>query len=96
MKNGHYEPTLPIEKLQEVKIFLENLKVTKCELASDHFTNYIWLNNAVVYRGIYGILPQDKQDMLDILNQTLDFLKAAEGEILDATILYERGLIQSL
>jgi len=96
MKIGQYEPTLPIEKLQEVKLFIENLDVRDCELASDHFTNYLWLNNEVVYRGVYGFLPKDKQDMLDIINQTLDFLKVTDGEILDATILYDRGLINSL
>jgi len=96
MKLGQYKPTLPIEKLQEVKMFIENLDVTGCELASDHFTNYVWVGNLVVYRGVYGLLPQDKQGMLDILNQTLDFLKISEGEILDATILYDRGLIHSL
>lgn len=96
MKSGHYQPTSPLEKLQEVKIFLENLDVDKCELASDHFTNYIWVENNVVYRGIYGILPDDKQDMLDVLNQTIDFLKTIDSEILDATILYERGLITNL
>jgi radical SAM superfamily enzyme YgiQ (UPF0313 family) len=96
MKSGQYQPTSPLEKLQEVKIFLENLNVDKCELASDHFTNYIWVENNVVYRGIYGILPDDKKDMLDVLNQTIDFLKTIDSEILDATILYERGLITNL
>ena len=96
MISGEYKPTSPIEKLKEVKKFLEELEVKNCELASDHFTNYIWLNNTIVYRGIYGILPQDKSEMLDNLNHTLDFLSVAEGEILDATILYERGLINSL
>jgi len=96
MKIGQYQPTSPIEKLQEVKVFIENLEVNKCELASDHFTNYIWVDNNIVYRGVYGILPDYKQDMLDIINQTLDFLSIAEGEILDATILYERGMIHSL
>jgi len=75
---------------------LKNLEVDQCELASDHFTNYIWVGNNVVYRGIYGILPRDKQDMLDILNHTLDFLSTIDGEILDATILYGRGLITNL
>ena len=84
------------EKLQEIKMFLENLDVNQCELASDHFTNYIWVDNNVVYRGIYGMLPEDKQDMLDILNHTLDSLSVIESEILDATILYERGLISHL
>ena len=96
MKSGQYKPTSPIEKLQEVKTFIENLNVNNCELASDHFTNYIWVDNNVVYKGVYGMLPQEKQDMLDILNQTLDFLSVAEGEVLDATILYDRGMISSL
>jgi len=94
--SGEYKPTYPIEKLQEVKIFLENLEIEQCEFASDHFTNNIWVNDTVVYRGIYGKLPQDKQDMLDILNHALEFLSVTRGEVLDATILYERGFITSL
>jgi len=94
--SSHYNPTSPIEKLQEVKMLIENLEVNQCELASDHFTNNIWVNNTVVYRGVYGMLPQEKQDMLDTLNHALDFLSVTEGEILDATILYEIGLIHSL
>jgi len=96
MKEGKYNTTSPVEKLKEVKIFLENLEVDKCELASDHFTNYIWVGSNVVYRGIYGILPEHKKEMLDIINQTLEFLEITDGEILDAIILYERGLIHSL
>lgn len=94
--SGQYKPTSPMEKLKEVKMLIENLEVNQCELASDHFTNNIWVDNKVVYRGVYGILPQEKQDMLDILDHTLDFLSVTEGEVLDATILYERGLIHSL
>ncbi len=96
MKSGNYIPTSPVEKLEEVKIFLENLKVDKCELASDHFTNYIWVGSNIVYRGIYGILPDAKNEMLDIINKTLEFLAITDDEILDATILYERGIIHSL
>jgi len=94
--SGHYRPTSPIEKLQEVKTLIENLNVDQCEFASDHFSNNIWVNNTVVYRGVYGMLPQEKQDMLDSLDETLDFLSVTEGEILDATILYDRGMINSL
>jgi hypothetical protein len=94
--SGHYKPTSPIEKLQEVKMLIENLEVNNCEFASDHFTNNIWVDNKVVYSGVYGILPQEKQSMLDIINETLDFLSVAEGEVLDATILYDRGFIHSL
>lgn len=96
MNSGQYKPTTPVEKLIEVKTFLENLDVKKCEFASDHFTNNIWIDNKVVYSGVYGMLPEDKKEMLVILNNTLEFLNSAEGEILDATILYKRGLIHSL
>jgi radical SAM superfamily enzyme YgiQ (UPF0313 family) len=96
MISGNYKPISPIEKLKEVKLFIENLNVKKCELASDHFTNYIWIGGNIVYRGVYGFLPQDKQDMLDLICQTLDNLSVVDDEILDATILYERGMIHSL
>jgi radical SAM superfamily enzyme YgiQ (UPF0313 family) len=94
--SGYYKPTSPVEKLKEVKMLIENLEVESCELASDHFTNYIWMHNTVIYRGVNGVLPQDKQEMLETLDDTLGFLSVTEGEILDATILYERGLIKSL
>lgn len=95
-KSGEYKPTSPIEKLEEVKTFLKALEVEDCELASDHFTNYIWLDNTVVYSGICGILSRDKDDMLEILSDAIEFLSAADGEVLDATMLYDRGLISSL
>ncbi len=96
MNSGLYKPTSPMEKLKEVRMLIENLEVKQCEFASDHFTNNIWVDDKVVYRGVYGVLPQEKQGMLDILDRTLDFLSVTEGEVLDATILYERGLITSL
>lgn len=94
--SGHYKPTSPTEKLKEVRMLIENLEVNQCEFASDHFTNNIWIDDTVVYRGVYGMLPQDKKDMLDHLDNTLAFLSVAAGELLDATILYERGFIHSL
>jgi len=96
MSSREYQPTSPLEKLAEVKLFLEHLDVKNCELASDHHTNYIWLDNKIVYRGIYGMLPNDKECMMDVLNQTLEVLSHKKGEVLDATLLYEQGLITSL
>jgi radical SAM superfamily enzyme YgiQ (UPF0313 family) len=95
-KAGEYKPTSPLEKLEEVKLFLETLDVTDCHFASDHFTNNIWLDNTVVYKGIYGDLPADKEEMLSVLENTIGFLKVTEGDVVDATILYDRGMINSL
>ena len=96
MKSGQYRPTSPFEKLSEVKLFLERLDIQNCELASDHHTNYIWMDDTVIYRGIHGMLPQDKHAMMEVLVQTLPLLSQAPGEVLDATLLYQRGMITSL
>ncbi|KYK21494.1 hypothetical protein AYK25_03355 [Thermoplasmatales archaeon SM1-50] len=96
MKAGQYRPTSPLQKLTEVKLFLEHLDVQDCELVSDHHSNTIWVDNTIVYGGVNGILPAEKNHMLEVLNQTLQRLFHAREEILDATILYERGVISSL
>lgn len=96
MKAGQYRPTAPSEKLSEVKLFLEHLDVQDCTLASDHHTNTIWVDTTIVYQGIHGMLPLEKDHMMEVLNQTLQHLSQARGEILDATIMYERGMITSL
>jgi len=96
MKSGQYRSTSPFEKLSEVKMFLERLDVQNCELASDHHTNYIWMGDTVIYRGIHGMLPKDKHAMMEVLVQTLPLLSQASGEVLDATLLYQRGMITSL
>lgn len=96
MRHGQYRPTSPLEKIMEVKRFLEALTVHDCELVSDHHTNYLWVDNSVVYKGIHGILPKDTKQMMAVLNQTMQLLSQTSSEVLDATLLYERGLISSL
>jgi radical SAM superfamily enzyme YgiQ (UPF0313 family) len=96
MKSGLYENISPIEKLEEVSLFIGALDVTGTELVSDHITNYIWIDNDVVYNGVQGHMPRDKKDMLELLNDTIKFISMAKGEVADSTMLYERGLISSL
>ena len=93
---GRYQPTSPLEKLREVKRFIAGLDLQECELASDHFTNTIWLESRAVYSGVYGRLPEQKEEMLAVLGQALDLLETAEGRVRDITMLYDRGLIGSL
>ena len=95
-EKGLYEVTSPLEKLEEVRRFLSALELESCEFASDHFTNNIWLDNTLIYRGVYGKLPQDKEDMLSVLDNAIGFLNVTEGDVADATILYDKGIITSL
>jgi hypothetical protein len=96
MRKGLYRPTAPLEKINELTLFLEHLDVKDCELASDHHTNYLWVGDTVVYRGVHGKLPREKQALLKTLAQTSQFLLQTSGEVMDATMLYERGVISSL
>ena len=96
MKSGQYQSTSPVEKLKEVKMFLEHLNVQNCELISDHHTNHVIVGDALIYRGIHGMLRKDKQSMIESLNSTLQLLSQTSCEVLDATLLYERGRITSL
>ncbi len=96
LKKGEFLLTPPLERLEEVKLFLETLDVQDCFLASDHLTNYLWAGNTVVYRGVAGTLPDDKEDMIETVKTSIDFIKSSDEEIKDSNLLYREGLISSL
>jgi hypothetical protein len=75
---------------------LETLDVKGCFLASDHITNYLWAGNTVIYRGVAGTLPDDKERMLATVKTSIDFIKSSDEEVKDSNLLYREGLISSL
>ncbi|NIM90108.1 MAG: radical SAM protein [Candidatus Aminicenantes bacterium] len=93
---GEFNIISPLERLKEVKLLLENLDLKDCYLASDHLTNYLWADNNVFYRGVAGSLPHDKEEMLKILQQAIEFVESTELRIKDSNQLYEEGFISSL
>lgn len=96
LKSHDFEIVPPLEKLKEIKLFLETLEVENCLLASDHHTNYLYVNNSVIYRGIDGQLSHDKESMLEYLNDTMEFMESTEFDVLDSNNLYEKGLLVGL
>lgn len=92
---GEFEPITPLTRLKETRRLVEQLEVIDCELASDHITNYLWSPNGIIYKGVDGKLPQDKELMLDILDKTIDEL-ANRDDILDANALIQKGIITAL
>jgi radical SAM superfamily enzyme YgiQ (UPF0313 family) len=96
LRKGEFILTPPLERLEEVKLFLETLDVKGCFLASDHITNYLWAGNTVIYRGVAGTLPDDKERMLATVNTSIDFIKSSYEEVKDSNLLYREGLISSL
>jgi len=93
---GEFTIISPLERLKEVKLFLENLELKNCSLASDHLTNYLWAGNDIFYRGVAGRLPHDKEEMLKVIHQAIEFVESTDLRIKDSNQLYEEGFISSL
>lgn len=96
LESGEFEITPPLERLKEVRLFVENLAVKKCCLASDHVTNYLWAGGALIYRGIAGDLPEDKKTMLKMVDKAIEFVESTEEEVKDSNRLYEEGYFTAL
>ena len=95
-KRGEFVVTPPLERLKEVKLFIENLNLKDCFLASDHLTNYLWAGDSIIYRGVAGELPGDKKRMLEALDKAIEFVGSTELEVKDSNQLYEEGFITAL
>jgi len=96
LEKGEFVITPPLERLKEVQLFVKNLDLKGCFLASDHMTNFLWAGNAIFYRGVAGDLPGDKKTMLKTLRKALDFIESTEMEVKDSNQLLKEGFITSL
>lgn len=96
IEKGEFAITPPLSRLKEVRLFIETLSIGDCYLASDHMTNYLWARNAIIYRGVEGNLPEDKKEMLETLQEAIEFVESTEQEIIDSNRLYEEGFITAL
>jgi len=96
LEEGDFVITPPLERLKEVKLFVETLDLESCFLASDHLTNYLWAENEIIYRGVEGNLPDDKQKMIETLAQVIKFIESSGIEVKDSNQLYREGVISSL
>ncbi len=60
---GEFELPGPFEILDEMRILIENLELQGTEFRSNHASNYL---------PIKGRFPEDKQKMLDLINDLID------------------------
>lgn len=96
LEKGNFVITPPLERLKEVKLFLETLDIENCYLASDHLTNYLWTQNTIIYRGVEGPFPDDKPKMIETVAQVIRFIESSGIEVKDSNQLYREGTIRSL
>jgi radical SAM superfamily enzyme YgiQ (UPF0313 family) len=96
MASGDFVLTPPLERLKEVRLLVEHLDLTGCFLASDHLTNYLWQGDQIIYRGVAGELPGDKERMLGVLDRTISRILSSDAAVKDANTLYREGIITAL
>jgi radical SAM superfamily enzyme YgiQ (UPF0313 family) len=68
-KRGEFHEAEPLDVVRETQLLLQNLNC-KTEFLSDHNSNYLPLN---------GRIPEDKQKMLDYIDETLETVKLVPG-----------------
>jgi radical SAM superfamily enzyme YgiQ (UPF0313 family) len=96
MALGDFALTPPLDRLREVRLFVEHLDLNGCFLASDHLTNYLWQGDQVIYRGVAGELPEEKERMLRVLDRAIERIQASDLTVKDANALYREGIITAL
>jgi hypothetical protein len=79
-----------------VELFIGSLDVEDCELHSDHLTNYLWVDGVIIYYGVKGVLPLDKDGMIEVVRQAIDFIEGGDHEVKDSNDLYSEGKIVGL
>lgn len=94
-KEGKFKPITPLTRLKETRRLIEKLTVSNCYLASDHVTNYLWAPGGIIYYGVNGPLPKDKEALLRNLDAAIETV-GQRDDIADATALMEQGYIQGL
>lgn len=80
---GSFQDLSPLQRLQETRSLVEGITI-KTELFSDHVSNYLKTPQGLIYQGVAGRLPEEKDKMLQILDETIYLIRKnrLEKEIL--------------
>ena len=95
-ERGDFQPVSPMERLEETLMILSGLDMEGTEVVSDHVTNNLWFDRRLIYRGVRGTLPEDRETMIAAINKTMDLLERSDGEIWDTNHMLERGYLVGL
>jgi len=96
LARGEFVLTPPLERLEEVHLFLQELNLQDCYLASDHLTNYLWGGDRIIYQGVSGSLPDEVPAMLETVKRAIAKIRSSSVPIKDANQLYREGLLSGL
>jgi radical SAM superfamily enzyme YgiQ (UPF0313 family) len=78
VKSGEFVPMKPMEILKELRLLVENLELSNCIFRTNHASNYLALS---------GSLPEDKDRILQVLDNAIK-----SGDESNLRPAYTRGL----
>lgn len=96
LAKGEFVLTPPLERLEEIRLFLQELDLKDCYLASDHLTNYLWAGDQIIFQGISGSLPDDVPVMVDKVKRAIEKIRSSSIPIKDSNQLYREGVLSGL
>ncbi len=96
LDRGEFTVARPMTLLRETEALVERLESSACLLASDHVTNYLFLDGDVVFDGVNGRLREDKEGILDRLRSTIHRLELCQERLQGPNDLYAMGYHRGL
>jgi radical SAM superfamily enzyme YgiQ (UPF0313 family) len=68
----------PEKQLEELKLLVRNVEA-KLYFTCDHVSNYLFHKNRPFFTGVHGMLPDERERMLEEIDITIDLVKNLEG-----------------
>jgi len=96
-EKGVFIPVRPVERIRETLWLISGIKGISSTIVSDHVTNNLWFRGRLMFRGIDGKLPEDRESMIFQLEKTLDTIRDAdENDIWDSSDMMKKGYMVGL
>lgn len=86
---GLFQELSFLQRLEETRLFVERIEA-HTDLYSDHVTNWLRTSSRVLYKGVEGQLPTEREALLEEIDRGIKVLKESpclEEEILSPTSL---------
>lgn len=83
------------EQLEELRMLIEGIEI-KTYFTCDHVSNYLFTRSGPIFFGVHGMLPDEKESMLEQIDDTIRTVEVLEksGErVLTSNDMYKLGLI---
>lgn len=92
---GILKPLNAEQQLEELRDLILGIKV-ETYFTCDHVSNYIFTDRGVIFRGVHGWIPEGKEEMLRLIEDTIETVRSLEKagvRVLTGDDAFRLGLI---